>query len=433
MQRSQHHFLGTAQPLTLPLAISVKNVTKTYRLYKKHSDRVKETFSPFRKKYHHPFYALREISFDVQKGQSVGIIGLNGSGKSTLLQIVCGILQPTSGSVTVNGRISALLELGAGFNPEFTGRQNVFLNGSILGIHADEMRERFDEIASFADIGEFIDQPVKIYSSGMYVRLAFAVAVSVDPEILVVDEALAVGDAGFQFKCMDRLETLRQRGVTILLVSHDIGLIKNYCEMCLYLDQGRLKASGSANEMAEFYYLDNRRKQTGQRDAPKIVRPKKNIGNTETIAFGTDQGEILDAWFTEPGVRNSTVSTGERLEFTVMFSCSPDLTTPAISFGLHDLRGFMISGFRYLIEEPAAQNSVRFSFSVNLASGHYFLNPLLEDYRSDGLWTPVDKQVGLLQLEVLPEMPKRFLGTVDLNVACEIIENEDTDEHRLSG
>ena len=171
------------------IALSVRNVTKTYRLYHKPSDRVREVFSPIRKKYHYPFSALKDISFDVRRNESVGIIGLNGSGKSTLLQIVCGILQPTSGSVSVNGRVSALLELGAGFNPEFTGRENVFLSGSILGIDTEEMEEKFDDIVRFADIGEFIDQQVKTYSSGMYVRLAFAVAVSVDPEILVVDEA----------------------------------------------------------------------------------------------------------------------------------------------------------------------------------------------------------------------------------------------------
>jgi len=175
-------------------AIKIENVTKTYRLYRSHADRVKETFHPLRKKYNHPFNALENISLNVRKGSSIGIIGRNGSGKSTLLQIVCGILKPTVGTVEVNGRISALLELGAGFNPEFTGVENVYLSASILGISQKETEKRFDEITSFADIGDFIHQPVKTYSSGMYIRLAFAIAVHVYPEILVVDEALSIGD-----------------------------------------------------------------------------------------------------------------------------------------------------------------------------------------------------------------------------------------------
>ena len=199
------------------IAISVKNITKTYKLYDSHADRVKEAFHPFRKKYHHTFNALSDVSFEVKKGETFGIIGRNGSGKSTLLQIICGILQTTSGSVEVNGRVSALLELGTGFNPEFTGRQNVYINGSILGLSHEEIEIRFDDIAAFADIGEFIDQPVKTYSSGMYVRLAFAVAISVEPDILIVDEALSVGDINFRNKCMKRIRALKDLEPSILI------------------------------------------------------------------------------------------------------------------------------------------------------------------------------------------------------------------------
>ena len=236
------------------IVISARNVTKTYRLYNTHADRVKETFHPFRKKYHHPFNALTDVSFDVKKGETLGIIGRNGSGKSTLLQILCGILQPTSGSVEVNGRVSALLELGAGFNPEFSGRQNVFINGAILGLTHEEIEARFNDIATFADIGDFIDQPVKTYSSGMYVRLAFAVAINVEPNILVVDEALAVGDEAFQRKCFARIKQIQERGGTILFVSHGAGIIIELCNRAMLFDQGELLLNGFPKKVVSHYH-----------------------------------------------------------------------------------------------------------------------------------------------------------------------------------
>lgn len=235
-------------------AISVKNITKTYKLYDSHADRVKEAFHPLRKKYHRPFNALTDVSFDVNKGETLGIIGRNGSGKSTLLQIICGILQPTSGSVEVNGRVSALLELGAGFNPEFTGRQNVYINGSILGLAHEEIEARFDKIASFADIGDFINQPVKSYSSGMVVRLAFAVAINIEPDILIVDEALAVGDEAFQRKCMARLEHLREHGTTVLFVSHSTGTVLQICNHALLLSNGRTFVVGNPKSVVTIYH-----------------------------------------------------------------------------------------------------------------------------------------------------------------------------------
>jgi len=236
------------------IVISVKNIAKTYPLYNSHADRVKETFHPFRKRYHRPFNALNQISFEVRRGETLGIIGRNGSGKSTLLQVLCGILRPTSGTVAVSGRISSLLELGAGFNPEFTGSQNVFINGAILGLKPEEIEARFDEIAAFADIGEFIDQPVKTYSSGMYIRLAFAVQVCVDPEILIVDEILSVGDIFFQQKCHARMEEMQARGTSIIIVSHDMTAIEKYTTQTMVLDQGRCLFLGHPNEAVDRYY-----------------------------------------------------------------------------------------------------------------------------------------------------------------------------------
>lgn len=229
-------------------SIRVAGVSKYFPIYDAPRDRLKQMLmsrlhrllgrTPTR--YHKEFWALNEVTFDIRRGETVGIIGRNGAGKSTLLQIISGTLNSTSGMVETHGRIAALLELGAGFNPEFTGRENVFMNGSILGLTHKEVEQRFDEIAAFADIGEFIDQPVKTYSSGMYVRLAFAVQACVDPEILIVDEALAVGDIGFQYKCYKRMESLRAKGVTILMVTHSTGSILEYADRCIVLDGGRV-------------------------------------------------------------------------------------------------------------------------------------------------------------------------------------------------
>jgi lipopolysaccharide transport system ATP-binding protein len=240
--------------MSSPTAISVQEVSKLYLLYKKPQDRLKQAlFRRMGKNYASTFWALQDISFEVEKGVALGIIGRNGSGKSTLLQIIAGTLTPTHGKVQVRGRVAALLELGAGFNPEFTGRENIFLNGAILGISEAEMRRRLEEIIDFAQIGQFIDQPVKFYSSGMYVRLAFAIAASVEPDVLIIDEALAVGDAGFVIKCMNRMKELRQKGVTILLVTHDVQTVRSFCDRAIWLNEGRLQSNGSPLDITSQY------------------------------------------------------------------------------------------------------------------------------------------------------------------------------------
>lgn len=235
------------------IAISAHELTKTYRVFGQPGDRIKHALLLGRRKFHKEFTALQDVSFEIKKGESVGLIGRNGSGKSTLLQLICGILKPTSGSVQANGRISALLELGAGFNPEFTGRENVYFQAAIMGIGKAEMDSRFDEVAAFADIGEFIDQPVRTYSSGMYVRLAFAANIQSDPEIMIVDEALAVGDMAFQAKCMTALARIQDRGATILFVSHDLESLKSLCSRGIYLEGGRVEEMGPAAQVGERY------------------------------------------------------------------------------------------------------------------------------------------------------------------------------------
>ena len=280
-----------ALPMSSDVAIKVENLSKCYQIYERPQDRLKQAIYPRLqrfvknqpKQYYREFWALKDISFEVNKGETVGIIGQNGSGKSTLLQIICGTLNPTSGSMHTNGRIAALLELGSGFNPEFTGRENVYMNSAILGLSQSEIESRLDDILGFADIGDFVDQPVKTYSSGMFVRLAFAVNILSDPEIMVVDEALAVGDMRFQAKCITALKRIQENGATILFVSHDIGSVKSLCSRGIYLQNGQLKAIGRSGEIAERYIRDMREEiSTGfkninpedeKRSADKLTKP----------------------------------------------------------------------------------------------------------------------------------------------------------------
>ena len=244
------------------IAIRVENLSKCYEIYANPRDRLKQFVMPRLqrrvgrepKQYFREFWALKDVSFEVKKGETVGIIGRNGSGKSTLLQMICGTLNPTSGSIQTNGRIAALLELGSGFNPEFTGRENVYMNASVLGLSNDEIDTRFDDIAAFADIGDFIDQPVKTYSSGMAIRLAFAVAVAVQPDVLVVDEALSVGDEGFQRKCFMRIEEIKQSGGTILFVTHSTQLVVEMCNRAILLDVGELSSFETPHLVANLFY-----------------------------------------------------------------------------------------------------------------------------------------------------------------------------------
>ena len=243
------------------LAIKVENLSKCYQIYGSPRDRLKQFVLPRlqravgkqTKKYYREFWALRDVSFDIRKGETVGIVGKNGAGKSTLLQMICGTLSATQGLIRAQGSITALLELGSGFNPSFTGRENVYLNGLILGLSTAEVDSKFEEIAAFAEIGDFIDQPVKTYSSGMYLRLAFAVQVCVNPDILIVDEALAVGDAYFVHRCFHRLRDMKARGKTILFVSHDTGSVKNLCDRAIWIDEGRLRMSGDPDEVTRQY------------------------------------------------------------------------------------------------------------------------------------------------------------------------------------
>ncbi len=239
--------------MTNDMAIEIKGLSKVYRLYDRPVDRLKEALLPFHKRYSRDFYALRDINLSIKKGETVGFIGQNGAGKSTLLKVITGVLTPTCGTMEVRGRIASLLELGAGFNPEMTGVENIYMNGVVMGLSREEMDARVDDIIAFADVGDFINQPVKTYSSGMFARVAFAVNAFVEPDILIVDEALSVGDSFFQAKCMHKMKSLLDSGVTVLFVSHDWGAVKNLCQRAVLLNKGQIVLDGTADEAVEKY------------------------------------------------------------------------------------------------------------------------------------------------------------------------------------
>ena len=278
------------------VAIKIENLSKCYQIYGQPRDRLKQFVLPRLrrlvglppKQYFREFWALKDVTFEVKKGETVGIIGRNGSGKSTLLQMICGTLNPTCGRITTNGRIAALLELGSGFNPEFTGRENVYMNGSVLGLSRVEIDQRFEDIAAFADIGDFIEQPVKTYSSGMMVRLAFAVAINVSPDILIIDEALAVGDAAFQRKCMRKINELSDSGVTLLFVSHDIETVRKICSDAAYLNHGMVLGVGPAKDVCIEYERDLFGAAKGS-EASRIA----NEGDASSSSFGSLDPELL--------------------------------------------------------------------------------------------------------------------------------------------
>ncbi|MHC4337027.1 MAG: ABC transporter ATP-binding protein [Planctomycetota bacterium] len=290
------------------IAIRAYGLGKCYAIFNRPEDRLKQMLSFGRRKYYREFWALKDVSFDVKKGEAVGVIGRNGSGKSTLLQIICGTLSPTAGIVETNGRVAALLELGAGFNREFTGLENVYMNGAVLGLSHDEIDARLDQIVAFADIGDFFKQPIKTYSSGMVVRLAFAVAINVNPQILVVDEALAVGDAAFQRKCFRQIEELTASGVTLFFVSHDTETVKKLCGDAIYLGAGVVRALGRAKDICTEYERDLFG--ASRRDSPNAARERKPskktmfldsaLLNSDEKTYGDGRAAIEDISITTP-------------------------------------------------------------------------------------------------------------------------------------
>jgi ABC-type polysaccharide/polyol phosphate transport system ATPase subunit len=323
--------------------VLVQNVSKLYRLYRRPSDRLRELL-PGSRTLHTDFWALRDIGFQLEKGETLGLVGPNGCGKSTLLQIVSGILQPTTGRVVTRGRIAALLELGAGFNPEFTGRENVYLNGEIMGLSRAEIARAMPSIEAFAEIGEFIERPVKEYSSGMYVRLAFSTAIHVDPEILIVDEALAVGDAVFANRCVRKFQELRERGITVLFVSHDLGLVKQLSDRAILLLGGRIEAQGHPRDVINRYIglVLERQEPAGKKGDRVRGSFRHGDGASEILAI-----EILNA----AGEAVASVASGEPVTVRVRSRFTRAVSDPMVGILVRTRIGMDVYGTNTLIEQ----------------------------------------------------------------------------------
>lgn len=390
------------------LAINVCDVTKIYRLYDKPIDRLKESISLTHKKYHKEFFALDKISFSVEKGSTVGIIGTNGSGKSTILKIITGVLNPTTGSVEVDGNISALLELGAGFNMDYTGIENIYMNGTMMGFSREQMEAKLPEILEFADIGDFVYQPVKTYSSGMFVRLAFALAINVEPEILIVDEALSVGDVFFQAKCYRRMEEIRKTGTTILMVTHDMGSVIKYCDKVILLNKGEFLAEGPAGEMVDLYKkilagrmddleadlakrldsnfsdmmeLNNDINKTHAKEYHGLMKEKISINPNKT-EYGDGRAEIYDLGLLDSkGELTNLLLKGEEFTIREKIRFNANIESPIFTFTIKDKKGTELSGTNTMFEgvevkpvKPGDEAVVEFKQKMTLQGGEYLLS-----------------------------------------------------------
>ncbi len=388
-------------------ALTVNNVTKIYKLYEKPIDRLKEAMSLTHKNYHRDFFALNGISFNVEKGQTVGIIGTNGSGKSTILKIITGVLTPTTGDVQVNGVISALLELGAGFNMDYTGIENIYMNGTMMGFSRKEMDAKLQDILDFADIGDFVYQPVKTYSSGMFVRLAFALAINVEPEILIVDEALSVGDVFFQAKCYRRMEEIRKNGTTILMVTHDMGAIIKYCDRVVVLNKGNFIAEGEPGKMVDLYkkilanQMDDLNEELEAADnglyndfsgdqaiaersraaAGGMMKDKLTI-NPNRTEYGDKRAEIIDfGLLDERGNITNLLLKGERFTIKERIHFHGEIETPIFTYTIKDKRGADLTGTNTMFESSDVKSVkkgdeyvVEFTQKMTLQGGEYLLS-----------------------------------------------------------
>lgn len=344
----------------MPPALRVEAVSKQYRIYDRPADRLKETLTRGRWKAHREFWALSDVSFEVEPGTTTGIIGPNGSGKSTLLQIITGTLEPTHGSVSLEGRVAALLELGAGFNSEFTGIENIFMNASLMGLSKSETERLLPEIASFAEIGDFIYQPLKTYSSGMYVRLAFATAIATSPQILIIDEALAVGDAVFQHRCMRRIKEMQENGTTILFVSHDPSAIRALCNRAILLNQGKIVAEGTPSDVLNRYQkIIMARQQAYEANLkPAETEPATSRSNfkpaplTYLYRHGDRSAEVLQVVLLDSALRpTELVETGEPLVIRIVYLAHADLDDVVCGFLIRNRHGIHVYGTNTELQE----------------------------------------------------------------------------------
>jgi homopolymeric O-antigen transport system ATP-binding protein len=436
------------------VAISVQNVSKKYRLFNSPKERLWETLHPFNKKYHREFWALKEIDFQIPKGATVGIVGRNGSGKSTLLKIICSILKPTTGSVLVNGEISALLSLGAGLNPKFTGRDNVFFKGSLMGIPPDELQDRVGDIEAFADIGEFFDQPLQIYSSGMMLRLAFAIAINVNADILVIDEVIAVGDAKFKQKCFQKFQEYQESGKTILLTTHDTNTITRHCDHALLINKGYLIEAGKPKDVIS-HYLNILEEKSPTKSKKANANTNSNKGKTLNSSLEADQS-ILDNFLRNIPSRDNcpsrksfnknekrqdfnraeivdyliaynntfdpvNVYSGDSIEIYIKVKFHETVEFPLMGVSVNTIDGVLIYGFNSFYTKKNIQKAQagdvltgKLSLNMRLNQGDYFLD-LGVDFKEkadSNQYVNLDRRCAAVHLSVVER--NHFCGLTDL-------------------
>ncbi len=407
------------------LAIQVKDVVKVYKLYDKMRDRVKDAFG-LGKGTHKLHYALNGINMDIRRGETVGIIGTNGSGKSTILKIITGVLHPTSGEVIVDGRISALLELGAGFNPEYSGVENVYLNGTMMGFSEKEIDAKLPAILEFADIGDYVYQPVKTYSSGMFVRLAFAVAINIEPEILIVDEALSVGDVFFQAKCYHKFEEFKEMGKTIVFVSHDLNSIAKYCDRVFLLNKGTLLGVGGPKEMIDAYkqVLVGQYKASGSKGTTEeeLDEAFANLEgrNPKALEYG-DGRAMIEAYYVtdENGTRTNALIKGTRFTMHMRVSFRADLPAPIFAFSIKNVQGTEITGTNTMLEKAFLEGvragqtkEITFTQNMDLQGGEYLISLGVTGYEGDSFQV-YHRLYDVLNVTVVSD--KNSVGFYDMN------------------
>lgn len=438
--------------------VSAEHITKVYPLYARPTDRLKEglSFGRRKKNLHTDFYALSDVSFSVDRGECVGFVGKNGSGKSTLLKILTGVLTPTSGAYEVQGTVSALLELGAGFNFEYTGLENIYLNGAVMGLDRAQVDERLDSILAFADIGDFVHQPVKVYSSGMFVRLAFALAVNVDPDVLIVDEALSVGDSYFQQKCYKKFSDFIQAGKTILFVTHDMGSVIKYCNRAYLLNEGRIISSGSPKLIVDQYKKllagisfdaeeDSAAGGDGQQEgrdegrqsvrsaAASIIAVEEGATwkshyelNQDELSYGGKELEIVDfGIFDEHGNLCLACSKGETYTFRMRVLANEDIDEPIFAMTIKDIKGNEITGTNTFLENVGTGDlrkgdvvQVGFTQRIDLQSSRFFVSFGVTKYMEDGFLKVYHRLYDIIELPILAA--KTTVGWFDTNTVIRV-------------
>ncbi len=457
-------------------AIEVKNLTKVYRLYDKPMDRLKDSLGLMRKKKYKEHLALNNVTLSVKKGETVGIIGTNGSGKSTILKIITGVLSPTQGEVNVDGHISALLELGAGFNMEYNGIDNIYLNGMMIGFSEEEISKRLDAILEFADIGDYVYQPVKTYSSGMFVRLAFAVAINIDPEILIVDEALSVGDVFFQAKCYHKFEEFKKQGKTILFVSHDLSSISKYCDRAVLLNQGVLLGEGTPKKMIDIYKQvlvgqyplpkgdgenllddedirkaaadaakdadskvgkDGKKDKKGKKADSKTRSEARHSGsadskeavaeNPDLLEYGDGAATITEYYVTdEKGTRTNSIIKGSEFTVHMRVKFLKDVAAPIFAFTFKNIMGIEITGTNSMVEKAfldpvkaGDEKDITFTQKMTLQGGEYLLSFGVTGFEQND-FTVYHRLYDALNVTVVSD--KNTVGYYDMNTKCTVVD-----------